>query len=100
MGRADQTTKVRGLFIHPSQVATLLKRYPEISNARLVVSRENDLDRLVLRCESSSPGKEIEEKLKDTLRDICKLRGEIELVPPNSLPNDGKVIDDQRPIEE
>ncbi|MDT8421432.1 MAG: AMP-binding protein [Desulfuromonadales bacterium] len=100
MGRADQTTKVRGLFIHPSQVATLLKRYPEVSNARLVVSRENDLDRLVLRCESSTTGTEIEEKLKDTLRDICKLRGEIELVPPNSLPNDGKVIDDQRPIEE
>jgi phenylacetate-CoA ligase len=96
MGRADQTTKVRGLFIHPSQVAMLLKRYPEISNARLVVSRENDLDRLVLRCESSATGKEIEEKLKDALRDICKLRGEIELVPPDSLPNDGKVIDDTR----
>lgn len=99
MGRADQTTKIRGLFVHPSQVAAILKRYPELVKGRLVVSRENDLDRLVLQCESQDTSKELANKLAESVRDICKLRGEIELVAPDSLPNDGKVIDDQRSIE-
>lgn len=98
MGRADQTTKVRGMFVHPSQIATLLKRYPEVNKARLVVSRDNDLDQLVLQCEASSAEENFADRLKGSIRDICKLRGDVEFVTPNSLPNDGKVIDDQRPI--
>jgi len=96
MGRADQTTKVRGMFVHPEQVAAVVSRHAEIGRARLVVSTDNERDRLVLHCETSAPNSELADAVQQSLRDLCKLRGEVEFVGPNTLANDGKVIDDQR----
>ncbi len=99
MGRADQTTKVRGMFVHPSQVADIARRFPQIRKARLVVSGEMASDQLCLRVEAE-PGGQAAEALRESIaaavRDITKLRGEVELVAPGSLPNDGKVIEDAR----
>ncbi|NCT99823.1 MAG: phenylacetate--CoA ligase [Comamonadaceae bacterium] len=99
MGRADQTTKVRGMFVHPSQVADIARRFPQIRKARLVVSGEMASDQLCLRVEAE-PGGQATEALRESIaaavRDITKLRGEVELVAPGSLPNDGKVIEDAR----
>jgi len=99
MGRADQSTKVRGLFVHPSHVAELIRRHPVVHRARLVVTRPGDLDVMTLRAEvvPEDRGK-LDEALAATLRDLTQLRGEVELVDQYSLPNDGKVIDDQRPV--
>ncbi len=99
MGRADQTTKIRGMFVHPEQVDKILKRYPEAGKGRLVVSRDKDLDRMVLQCEAQGSDAGLVAQLELAIRDICKLRGEVELVAVGSLANDGKVIDDQRSIE-
>lgn len=99
LGRADQTTKVRGMFIHPEQVAAILKRCPAVSKARLVVRRESELDLLLLQCEAPSSDAGLQEKLQQAIREVCKLRGEVEFVAPGSLANDGIVIDDQRPID-
>ena len=98
LGRADQTTKIRGLFVHPSQIAEILHRHPEINKGRLVVSRENDLDRMVLQCETAESSDSLNKALAETIRDICKLRGEVVFVGQGGLPNDGKVIDDQRSV--
>ena len=98
LGRADQTTKIRGLFVHPSQIAEILQRHPEINKGRLVVSRENDLDRMVLQCETAESSDSLNKALAETIRDICKLRGEVVFVGQGGLPNDGKVIDDQRSV--
>ncbi|WP_027715802.1 phenylacetate--CoA ligase family protein [Desulfuromonas sp. TF] len=98
LGRADQTTKIRGLFVHPSQVAEILHRHPGIRKGRLVVSRENDLDRMVLQCETAEISDGLNKALAETIRDICKLRGEVVFVGQGELPNDGKVIDDQRSV--
>ena len=97
LGRADQTTKVRGMFVHPGQVAEILRRHPEAGRARLVVSGEMADDRMTLRVETecSGPG-ELALRLADTVREVTKLRGEVELVLPGTLPNDGKVIEDAR----
>jgi phenylacetate-CoA ligase len=99
MGRADQSAKVRGLFVHPSHVAELVRRHPVVRRARLVITRPGDLDVMTLRAEVS-PGDRprLPEALAATLRELTQLRGELELVDPSSLPNDGKVIDDQRPV--
>ncbi len=99
MGRADQTSKIRGLFVHPSQIAEIVKRHPEIGKARLVVSRLDDLDKMVLQCESAKEDSGLSEKLQESIREICKLRGEVAFVQSGKLPNDGLVIDDQRSIE-
>jgi phenylacetate-CoA ligase len=98
LGRADQTTKIRGLFVHPSQVAEILRRHPVIRKGRLVVSRENDLDRMALQCETAEISDGLDKALAETIRDICKLRGEVVFVGQGELPNDGKVIDDQRSL--
>jgi phenylacetate-CoA ligase len=97
LGRADQTTKVRGMFVHPGQVAEIVKRYPEVVRARLVVSGEMADDRMTLRVETacSGPG-ELAVRIGESIRDVTKLRGEVELVLPGTLPNDGKVIEDAR----
>ncbi|HEY5674248.1 MAG TPA: AMP-binding protein [Malonomonas sp.] len=100
LGRADQTTKVRGMFVHPEQVAAILKRHPAVGKARLLVKRENELDQMLLQCEATAADADLREKLQETIREICKLRGEVEFVAPGSLANDGKVIDDQRPIDQ
>ncbi len=100
MGRADQTTKVRGMFVHPSQVDAILKRHPELGRGRLVVTRENDLDRMCLQAElAGEPPAGLAEAVVASIRELTKLRGEVAFVALGSLPNDGKVIDDKREIE-
>jgi phenylacetate-CoA ligase len=98
LGRADQTAKVRAMFIHPSQVAQVLKRYPAISKARLVVSGTMGNDEMVLHCEVEQPeaASGLAAAVVDSIRDVTKLRGEVRFVALGSLPNDGKVIDDTR----
>ena len=96
MGRADQTTKVRGMFVHPSQVAEVLKRFPAMLKARLVVSGEMANDQMCLRVESSQHGDELRSQIEAATRDVTKLRCTVEFVAPGELPNDGKVIEDAR----
>jgi phenylacetate-CoA ligase len=96
MGRADQTAKVRGMFVHPSQVAEVVKRFPEIARARLVVSGEMASDRMTLRVEVTAEPESLATRIADAIRDVTKLRGEVELCAPGSLPNDGRVIEDAR----
>lgn len=96
MGRADQTTKVRGMFVHPGQVAAVAKRFPQVLRARLVVSGEMASDRMVLQVETTETAPGLATLLQETLREVTKLRGEVEMLPPGSLPNDGKVIEDAR----
>jgi len=95
MGRADQTTKVRGMFVHPGQVAEITKRFPEIKRARLVVSGEMANDQLMLKVETLEV-LGLVEKISEAVRDVTKLRADIALVEVGSLPNDGKVIEDAR----
>jgi len=98
MGRADQTTKIRGMFVHPGQVAEVVRRFPGVARARLVVTGAMANDQMTLRVESANvPG--LAERLADAVRDVTKLRSQIELVAPGSLPNDGKVIEDARSYE-
>ncbi|MBL8488663.1 MAG: AMP-binding protein [Rhodocyclaceae bacterium] len=95
MGRADQTTKVKGMFVHPEQVAEVVKRHPAISRARLVVTNPDASDQMTLMCEA--PADEAAARaVAETLRDVTKLRGEVRFVAPGSLANDGKVIEDAR----
>ena len=95
LGRADQTTKVKGMFVRPEQIAELLRRHPEVERARLIVSRNNDADVMILRVEArQSPG--LETSVAQTLRSITKLGGQVERLDRGSLPNDGKVIEDTR----
>jgi phenylacetate-CoA ligase len=97
MGRADQTTKIRGMFVHPGQVDQIVKRFPEVTRARLVVTGEMANDQMVLKVETSCSGPDsLAQKLMEAIRDVTKLRGQVEVVLPGSLPNDGKVIDDAR----
>ena len=97
MGRADQTTKIRGMFVHPAQVDAIVKRFPEVAKARLVVSGEMAADAMTLRVETACIGQAaLAQQIREAIRDITKLRGEVELLPLGSLPNDGKVIEDAR----
>lgn len=97
LGRADQSTKVRGMFVHPSQVAEIVRRHPELARARLVVEGAMADDRMTLRAETSAAHAEgLAERITQTIRDVTKLRGAVALVAPGSLPNDGKVIEDLR----
>ena len=96
MGRADQATKVRGLFVHPHQVAEVLRRHG-LARGRLVVANEAGEDRMTLRIErEGGADAELAARVEGTLRDVAKLRGEVRFEPPGSLPNDGKVIEDAR----
>jgi phenylacetate-CoA ligase len=99
MGRADQTAKVRGMFVHPSQVAEVLKRFPEVSRARLVISGEMANDQMTLKVETTSNAASLTQRMAEAIRDVTKLRGDVECVAPGSLPNDGKVIDDCRRLD-
>lgn len=96
MGRADQATKVRGMFVHPGQVADVVRRFPELGRARLVVSGETGSDLMTLRVECAAPPPGLAERVTEALRDVTKLRGDVELAPVGSLANDGKVIEDAR----
>ena len=96
MGRADQTVKIRGMFVHPGQVATIAGRFPEVLKARLVVSGEMANDSMHFQVEAASNPTGLDQKISEAIRDVTKLRGTVELVAPGSLPNDGKVIEDAR----
>ena len=99
MGRADQTVKVRGMFVHPGQIAEIVRRHAEIGRARLVVTGEMANDRMLLRVEATEQPDGLAERIEQTIRDVTKLRGDVELVAPGTLPNDGKVIEDARRYE-
>ena len=96
MGRADQTTKVRGLFVHPGQVASIVRRFPQVLRARLVVSGEMANDQMVLQVETSETAEGLARQLSEVIREVTKLRGDVQMLPPGALPNDGKVIEDAR----
>jgi phenylacetate-CoA ligase len=96
MGRADQTTKIRGMFVHPAQVHEVMKAHPEVSHVRLVVSGAMANDAMTLKCEAAHGTAKLAEGIAETLRNVTKLRGDIELLAPNTLPRDGKVIEDAR----
>ena len=99
MGRADQTTKVKGMFVHPSQVAAIAARHKQIARARLTVTGEKGVDAMTLSVEVSGGGEALRVAIAESLQAVTKMRGGVEMVAPGSLPNDGKVIDDQRSYE-
>src|SRR3954463_9144329 len=96
MGRADQTTKVKGMFVRPEQIAEISKRHPELGRLRLVVTREGEADLMTLKAETAAAAGNLQDDLTATLRAVTKLGGNVELVTSGSLPNDGKVISDER----
>jgi len=96
MGRADQTTKVKGMFVRPEQIAEIAKRHPELARLRLVVTRDGETDAMTLKAEASAQNFSLAEKLAESVQAITKLKGKVELVAPGALPNDGKVIEDAR----
>jgi phenylacetate-CoA ligase len=96
MGRADQTTKVKGMFVRPEQIAEIGKRHPELGRLRLVVTRLGETDAMTLKAESASVSEALRNEIASTLRAVTKLGGAIELSAPGSLPNDGKIIADER----
>ena len=96
MGRADQTTKVRGMFVHPGQVAAVAKRFPAVQKARLVVSGEMANDKMALHVECGEQTPELQQAIADAVREVTKLRADVVFCAPGSLANDGKVIEDAR----
>ena len=97
LGRADQTTKIRGMFVHPGQVADIARRFPEVARVRLVVTGEMANDTMTLKVETACSGPDaLALKISEAIRDVTKLRGQVELVLPGTLPNDGKMIEDAR----
>jgi phenylacetate-CoA ligase len=101
MGRADQTTKVKGMFVHPSQIATVVARNSEVPKARLVVEREGESDVMTLVCEieAGTASEELKSRVAESLTAACKMKGRVSFVDLGELPNDGKVIDDRRSYE-
>ena len=96
MGRADQTTQIKGMFVHPGQVAEVAKRFPQVKRMRLVVTGEMANDQMTLKVEAAEAVAGLIDRIGEAVRDVTKLRSAIELVAPGSLPNDGKVIEDAR----
>jgi phenylacetate-CoA ligase len=99
LGRADQTTKVKGMFVHPAQVAAIVGRHPEVHRARLVVDNQEGSDRLMLHVECSGMDPKLADAIVASIREVTKLRGEVMFRAVDELPNDGKVIDDLRKLE-
>ncbi len=97
LGRADQTTKVRGMFVHPEQVADILRRHKSIIRARLVVERPGNTDEITLLAEMGEPAED-PARIAETLQAVTKLRGTVSPMPKDSLPADGKLIEDRRQI--
>jgi phenylacetate-CoA ligase len=98
MGRADQRTKIKGLFVDPVQIAALAKAHPELGRLRLVVTRANEQDVMTLRAEISGGSADLAARVGESLQSLTKLKGAVEWVRPGELPNDGKVIADERPV--
>jgi phenylacetate-CoA ligase len=98
MGRADQTAKVKGMFVHPKQIAEVGARHPALVRLRLMVGREAEQDTMTLVAECAAPAAALEAAVAATLQAVTKLKGAVKLVAPGSLPNDGKVIADERPV--
>jgi phenylacetate-CoA ligase len=98
MGRADQTAKVKGMFVHPRQVAEIAARHPQLTRLRLVVGRAAEQDTMTLVAECAAPEASLEAAVAATLQSVTKLKGAVKLVAPGALPNDGKVIADERPV--
>jgi len=98
MGRADQTTKVKGMFVHPAHLAQVARRHPELGRVRLAVTRESEQDVMTLHAECAGRSEGLTDAVAATLQSVTKLKGRVNLVQPGSLPNDGKVIADERPI--
>jgi phenylacetate-CoA ligase len=96
MGRADQTAKVKGMFVHPKQIAEVAARHPQIKRLRLVVGREAEQDTMTLLAECAPPDATLESAIAATLQSITKLKGAVKLMAPGALPNDGKLIADER----
>ena len=97
MGRADQTTKVRGMFVHPQQVAEVLRRHKSIIRARLVIERPGSADEMTLLVEIGTPAED-PARIAETLQAVTKLRGSVRPAPEGSLPADGKLIEDRRQL--
>jgi phenylacetate-CoA ligase len=93
MGRADQTTKIKGMFVRPEQVADFVARHTEVSRARVIADRQGEMDVMTVQVETRASNPALYE---GSVLDVLKLKGRVELVPPGSLPNDGKVIEDRR----
>jgi phenylacetate-coenzyme A ligase PaaK-like adenylate-forming protein len=98
MGRADQTAKVKGMFVHPKQIAEIAARHPELKRLRLVVGREGEQDTMTLIAESATPDATLAATVAASLQSVTKLKGAVTLVAPGALPNDGKVIADERSV--
>jgi phenylacetate-CoA ligase len=96
MGRADQTTKIKGMFVRPEQIAEIGKRHSALGRLRLVVTRQGEADAMTLRAETAATNDALRDELAASLRAVTKLGGSVELVSPGTLPNDGKVIADER----
>ena len=96
MGRADQRTKVRGMFVDPEQIAEISKKHPGLGRLRLVIDWVNQADVMTLKVESGDTAPALAQALEATIRTVCKVGGKVEFAKPGSLPNDGKVIDDVR----
>ena len=96
MGRADQTTKIKGMFVHPGQVVEVAKHHPELGRVRLRVTREAEQDVMTLAAECAAPASALKDTVAATLQAVTKLKGHVELVAPGTLPNDGKIISDER----
>jgi len=100
MGRADQTTKIKGMFVHPEQVAEVVKRHNEVKKARLIVDNADNKDFMTLHCELNGAGSDdLQKAVNETLNQVCKVKGDVKFVEAGSLANDGKVIDDIRTYE-
>jgi phenylacetate-CoA ligase len=96
LGRADQTTTIKGMFVHPGQVADVARRHPALGRLRLTVARADEQDVMTLLAECAAPADDLADAVAATLQSVTKLRGEVRLVAPGSLPNDGKMIADER----
>jgi phenylacetate-CoA ligase len=96
MGRADQTAKVKGMFVHPKQIAEVAARHPELKRVRLVVDREAEQDTMTLLAECAPADATLAPAIAATLQSVTKLKGSVKLVTPGTLPNDGKLIADER----
>ncbi|MBB4039545.1 phenylacetate-CoA ligase [Microvirga flocculans] len=96
MGRADQATKIKGMFVRPEQIAEIGRRHPELGRLRLVVTREGETDVMTLAAETAAPSEDLVAAIGATLQGVTKLKGSVSLVPPGHLPNDGRVIADER----